>query len=280
MSKIHKKIINVTTISFILLLLLAISASANAFRAQSLGGATGLISTPTARIAWDQDTFFLDFGYHVVNDDNSDKAQTHIPKITGSVFGKFEFGVAHDFQQNEYHSDWLLNAKIQFYGKGEGSALALGINSQFLKTGLDTDADGDDDDSRDNDAHQLYLALTYPGNILDMKVETTFVIGKTFGNTAVGVRRSNIDVSIGFDLDFLPNVFKNHVHLIADFANYSYSMQPYGSNAYYRGVFNTGLRIAALKPGKYKLHFDALMLDALDSNRSWAFGVNFGMRIF
>ncbi|MCL1833138.1 MAG: hypothetical protein FWG49_01425, partial [Leptospirales bacterium] len=89
----------------------------------------------------------------------------------------------------------------------------------------------------------------------------------------------NVDLSMGFDLDLLPQYLKHYVHWINDFSNYSYSTEPGGADAYERGCFNTGIRIAALKEKRYKLNFDIIMTDALDHNRDWALGVVFGLSL-
>jgi hypothetical protein len=81
---------------------------------------------------------------------------------------------------------------------------------------------------------------------------------------------------MGFDLDLLPKYLRHYVHWINDFANYSYSTEAGGANAYERGCFNTGIRIAPLKEKRYKLNLDIIMTDALDHNRDWAFGASFG----
>jgi hypothetical protein len=121
--------------------------------------------------------------------------------------------------------------------------------------------------------------VTYAGTFLGMPAESTIVVGKTMGDDDKYYQADdkNIDFSMGFDLDFLPQFLKGYVHWISDFSNYSYSVDPMGANAMARGCFNTGFRIAPLRDSRYKLNIDVLMTDALDENRSWTVGVAGGL---
>ncbi len=237
----------------------ASNASAEAFKSPSLGGATGLITTPTAHTGWEGNSLALDLGYAYLDDQQG----THIPKATLQIYGKAEIGFAYDAQDRyDNDEDMHIHGKFNFYNGGS-SALAIGGNFQMLNNG---------DEAREDNAWQLYLAATYGGNFFNMPAETTIVIGKTFGTP----EDDSVDFSMGFDLQLFPSIFKGYVHWINDFSNYSYSADPIGSDPH-RGIFNTGARIAILKTSRYKWNVDLLMTDALDDNRDWGLGTAFGL---
>jgi len=127
-------------------------------------------------------------------------------------------------------------------------------------------------------AKQVYLAATYSGDFFSMPAETTLFFGKTWGIKNYQGHNDDWDFGMGFDLDLFPSLFKGYIHWINDFANFSYSPEAVGADAYYRGAFNTGFRIAVLKDyNRFKLNLDALLLDVLDHNRSWSFGITGGI---
>jgi hypothetical protein len=263
---------------FILLAGLTVSglgAQASSLKGMSLNGATGLYSIPTARIGWERTSNFgLDVGYHTIIDEKA----THIPKIALSLFKWVEVSAALDIQPNGYNyslyskdkgTDFIGGLKIQL--PVAKTAIALGGNVQALNL-------GNDKPLRYN-AGQVYAAVTYAGEFFSWPAETTVVVGKTFVEDR---SNSNIDFGMGFDLILLPKVFQNYVHWIADFANFSYSVEPIGANAEVRGVFNTGFRIdLASIPAlsKFKFVIDLTLTDALDKNRSFALGGVFGIPI-
>ncbi|MCP4133589.1 MAG: hypothetical protein GY754_21655 [bacterium] len=239
---------------------LSTSAFAKAFKSPSLGGATGLVSTPTAHTGWEDASLGLDFGYHYISPEDG----THIPKFTLQLFGRWELGGTIDIQAGDSETDYLFHTKFVFL-KG-ATSLAVGGNLQMINNG--------ENNSQSNG--QIYLAATYSGNFFNMQAETTIVIGKTFGeNSPVG----NVDFSMGFDLDLIPSLFRGYVHWINDFANYSYSMDPVGADTNYRACFNTGMRIAILRTSRYKFNIDVIMTDALDSGRGFSAGAAFGLAI-
>ncbi len=273
---------NTFSVLFSIILTLSFSAIAHseAFRSPSLGGATGLIATPTSHTGWEGNKFGLDLGVHYLNNADanySDEGYTIGKALLnlGISGTNLEVGFTYDDQpvdetvnpSDKDTDDMLINAKWEFT---EG--LAIGGNFQMIQVnGLATER---------NDK-QLYFAATYPGNFFSMPAETTIVVGHTwYGKERRGMHdNENIDFSMGFDLDFAPSLFKNYVHWISDFANYSYSTEAGGANAYYRGAFNTGLRLAFLRDRKYKLNLDVIMTDALDDNRDWAIGAAFGLSL-
>lgn len=160
----------------------------------------------------------------------------------------------------------IFSAKWEFT---EG--LAIGGNAQLMNL------NGSD---RERNDFQIYLAATYAGNFFSMPAETTIVIGHTFiDDKHDNSDNDNIDFSMGFDLDFAPQLFKHYVHWISDFANYSYSTEAGGAVANHRGAFNTGLRFALMRDKRFKLNFDLIITDALDDNRDWALGAAFGMSL-
>lgn len=251
----------------ILILLIAFTVTSSGFifgvapmRSMTLGGATGLIVTPTARTGWETGDFGFNTGYHYVSDRNG----THLPKLGFYLFDKWELGGTFDTQE-ENSSDVLFHTKFRFYpwskSSGGGSSLAIGANYQSIEPW-------------DNDAFQTYMAVTYGGSMFGMASETSFAVGKTF--VTQGNQNSNIDFGMGFSVAFFPRIFKNYVNWVTDFGNFGYSADAYGAEAG-RGVFNTGFRIAPINRGNIHLKLDVLMLDLLDDNRSFGGGIVFGM---
>ena len=222
------------------------------------GGSTGLISTPTANVGWEDRNVGLDFGFHYIN--SSDYSV--IPAFTVSLFKRLEVGFAADVQENG-GNDYLLHSKFNFF-PGEKTALAVGFNCQFIKFA---------EHAKTEYYGQLYVAVTYAGNFFSWPAKTTALLGKTFYKDT----DSNIDFSMGFDLDLFPQYLKHYLHWINDFANYSYSVDPNGSNHHVRGCFNTGLRGILPLPDMVKLSIDVICTDVLDSgSRSFAFGLTAG----
>jgi hypothetical protein len=246
----------------LLVLIVTVGASAQTLKGMSLNGATGLISIPSGRIGWEHSADFgFDLGYHAIIDDDQ---TAHIPKASVSLFKTLELGFAYDSQADSDNADMLFSGKFQLPIK-KASAIAVGGNIQQLEQG-----------GTSTNNTQIYLAATYPGDFFTMPAETTFVVGKSFGDLAVD---EDIDFGMGFDLMLLPDVFQGYVHWINDFANFSYSAQAVGAIAGSRGVFNTGMRIdlgsADMFRG-FKFVIDAILTDALDANRAFALGLTFG----
>ena len=250
------------------------AANATAFSSQSIGGTTGLISTPTAQVAWDGNDFAVDGGVHYLK--NGDTVST-TPKATVCLFKRFEAGITYDMQDTKNSSennDLLAHAKFRFFpwnGVGK-SNLAIGGNYQFIKVPAGADK------SEDYRCWQGYVAATYSGEFFSMPAETTLVFGKTWGDKQI-VDSDNIDFSMGFDLQLLPSIFQGYLHWISDFANYSYSANTWNlANSTHRACFNTGARLAVLKDSnRFKLNIDVLYLDVLDSNRCFGMGVSGGI---
>ena len=258
----------------VLLIGLSISglSAQSSLKGMSLNGSTGLYSIPSGRIGWERTSDFgLDFGYHAII--NSGIA-THIPKISMSLFKWVELHAAYDIQPEKYRgyengTDFITGAKIQF--PFTQTAVALGGNFQALNLGSESHY-------RYN-AGQVYLAITFAGTFFKMPAETTAVFGKTFRQNHSDW---NIDFGMGFDIILLPENIGNLLHWVTDFADFSYSVEPFGADAWYRGVLNTGLRvdlsaIPALE--KFKFVIDVLMTDAFDDNRSFSVGAVFGIPI-
>ncbi|OQY34288.1 MAG: hypothetical protein B6241_05320 [Spirochaetaceae bacterium 4572_59] len=250
-------------IIWVLAFVLIGSLSAGTLKGMSLNGSTGLVSIPSGRIGWEKSTDFgFDVGYHTIMADEN----IHIPKVSISLFKMAELGFAYDTQDDPDNADMIMHGKLQLPIKGT-SAVSFGGNVQFLKQkGME-----------DQTISQLYLACTYPGEFFNMPAETTAVIGKRFGENAPD---DAIDFGMGFDLNLFPDTFQGYIHWINDFSNFSYQQQAvYGANANSRGVFNTGIRIdfaSIPKFSKYKFAVDAIITDALDSNRAFCLGIAFG----
>lgn len=257
-----RKTVPVVGLVVLITLFTVSSLSAQSLKGMSLNGSTGLVSIPSGRIGWEHSADFgFDVGYHAVVDGN---VTSHIPKISASLFQSLELGFAYDTQNDSADSDMIFSGKFQLPVK-RASAIAIGGNIQMLKT-----------NDNSTNADQLYLAATYPGDFFNMPAETTFVIGKTFGEN---VPDSDIDFGMGFDLLFLPDVFQGYVHWINDFANFSYSCDAVGARSDYRGVFNSGIRIdlgSSDMFSGYKFVIDAIITDALDDNRAFSIGLAFG----
>ena len=243
------------------LVLIVPALSAQSLKGMSLNGQTGLIGIPSGRIGWERSAELgFDLGYHAILDDET----ANVPKASISLFRVGEISFAYDTNTGEDNEDFIIGGKIQL--PTDRTAVAVGGTFQSLQTAGETDT-----------AQQLYIAATYPGDFFNMPAETTFAVGKTFGDRGPGDEA--IDFGMGFDLLLFPDIFQGYVHWINDFANFSYSQDPRGANAGNRGAFNTGIRIdIAANPNlsKYKFVIDAFMTDALDDNRAFALGIAFG----
>jgi hypothetical protein len=230
----------------------------------SLNGQTGLIGIPSGRIGWERSADLgFDLGYHAILDDET----ANIPKASISLFRVGEISFAYDTNRGDDDEDMIIGGKIQL--PTDRTAVAIGGNFQMIQTAPD--------DSENYS--QLFIAATYPGEFFNMPAETTFAVGKTFGD---GVADEDIDFGMGFDLLLLPDVFQGYVHWINDFSNFSYSVDAVGADAGSRGAFNTGIRIdLAANPNlsRYKFVIDAMLTDALDDNRTLALGLAFGAPI-
>ncbi|AEJ19048.1 hypothetical protein [Gracilinema caldarium] len=251
-------------VSFVLVIGLIPTISAQSLKGMSLNGSTGLISIPNGRIGWEKSADIgVDLGYHGIFEDSE---IAHIGAASVSLFKRVELSFAYDNQIGDDNGDTLIGGKIQL--PTSGTAVAVGTNFQMLQQG-----------GSSSNATQIYLAATYPSTFFNMPAETTVVVGKTFIKDS---NDSNIDFGMGFDLLLFPKVFQNYIHWITDFSNFSYSVQAVGSNAYQRGSLNTGIRIdLAASPSlrKYKFVIDAMLTDALDTNRAFTLGFAAGIPI-
>ena len=257
-----------TFLIMLLVLFATVGVFAQSAKGMTHGGATGLIAIPNAKIGWDKAADIgLDIGYHIIF---ADPDTTHIPKVSVSLFKLVEVAFAYDSQGDSDDADMLFNGKFKL-PLSSTTHLAIGANIQSLKASYWGD-------NRET-ASQIYVATTYPGTFFKMPAETTVVIGKTFGKDA-GVPSGEIDFGMGFDLLLLPSLFKNYIHWISDFSNFSYSLHAIGSNAWYRGTYNTGLRfdLSEVKAlSRYKFVIDVQMTDLLDKDRTFVLGATFGM---
>jgi hypothetical protein len=239
--------------------------AAQPVRAMGLNGATGLFGIPTGRIAWEQEADLgvdTGGGYNLIQKN---------AMIRGAVnlFKWVELSTAFDFQpplqggRGLDNMDALFGVKMQF--PWEAAALALGGNMQILNchpaaTGV---------------VGQVYTAITYSGVFFTMPAETTAVLGYTIRRETAG----DIDYGMGFDLLLWPDVFQGCIHWIVDFSNFSYSAQPLGADAYYRGCLNTGFRInigAVPALDRMKFSVDIIITDAFDQDRSFVLGAMLG----
>ena len=249
-----------------------VSANASSPRSQSINGATGIITTPTAHTSWDKEDFAIDIGYSFLNGEYyNSKVDTNIAKATIQFLKNFEAGFMYDMQHkinDENNADLLFHGKFKFHDK-KSEALAIGGNLQFLQT---------PNRYQGNSwrAGQIYLVTSYFIDFFGTPSETSLTVGKSFGSDDYA--KNDIDFSMGLDITLFPNTFKGYLHWISDFANYSYSADPIGANPA-RGIFNTGFRIPALKDNKrFKLDIDVILVDVLDSNRDFGLNVCFGAK--
>jgi len=273
---------------------LAISSvfSQTGFRGQSMSGATGLFSIPSGLIGWEKGNMGLDIGYRTII--NNDDGAACIPALTLSLLNFFEVSAALDIQpradllqpldgKNQKNNDLILGFKLMLPFKE--TSVALGGNVQFINIG---------NDYYNYCAYQPYIAITYIGTFFNMSADTTLVFGKTFYSDGVNgygpENNSDIDFGMGFDLILFPDVFENALHMIIDFANFSYSDNAWPNNvthhsgpAQNRGILNTGFRIdlSVLGPFKnFKLLLDFIFNDLFDDGgRSFTIGGVFGYKI-
>ncbi len=245
-----KKLILSTVVIFLLLGGLSSGLFAqNVVKGLSANGATGLISTPTARIGWENSNLGIDAGYKYTGG-------SHIPIIEVSFLKMAEVGLAVDIQ-GQNNIPVLINGKFQFNRSGD-TAIAIGGNLQLVNAGT---------------FGQIYMAISGGGSFFDWPATSTIVIGTTFPNFLTGFP---IDFSMGYEMSLWPSALRDYVHLIIDFANYAYSVQPAGGIGTGRGILNAGLRIDPLKGTNFKLNIDFIGTDLLDANRGYLLGLTFG----
>lgn len=252
-------------VAVLLLFTLASPVFGQSLKGMSLNGATGLWNIPSARIGWERTADLgINLGYHALLDDGEN---ANIPKASVSLFQLGEISFAYDAQPEDDHNDLIFGGKFQL-PIDRASAVAIGFNIQQLEFG-----------GVEEDAQQIYLAATYPGDFFGMPAETTVVLGKSFGDP---IPDEWIDFGMGFDLLLFPDTLQGYVHWISDFANFAYSWDPYPRGVIDRGVFNTGIRIdVAANPAlsEYMFVIDVLATDLLDEARSLGLGIAFGAPI-
>lgn len=269
----------------VLVLIPSAAAQAKSLKTQSLNGATGLYSIPSGHIGWTETDVGLDVGYRAILNENGN---AHVPAVTVSLIKWIELSGAFDIQQpksenydSDKNNDLLLGMKIRLptnTGSSLNPAISVGGNMQIINLG---------NDDYSYNAYQPYAAVTYSSTFFNMKSETTLVFGKTF-YTGDPNNNSNVDFGMGFDLILFPDVFKDIVHWIIDFANFNYgdnswpNYSYYHSNsAFYRGIINSGFRIdlsSIPALNKFKFSIDLVFNDLFDDdNRSFIIGGVFGL---
>ncbi|MDR0442468.1 MAG: hypothetical protein LBH44_03580 [Treponema sp.] len=266
-----------------------VMAQEQPLKGQSMNGSTGLYSIPSGHIGWENSANLgIDLGYRAVI--NNSEGIAHIPAITASLFKWVELSLALDLQpeiningKNQKNDDLLLGLKVRMPTNMKNTSstnIALGVNAQFINLG---------NDNYNYNAFQPYAAISYMGTFFKMNAETTVVFGKTFYSGGPD-NNSDIDFGMGFDLILFPDVFKEAVHWIIDFANFSYSdnswpngLLAHTGSAWYRGIVNTGFRIdLSVFPGlnKFKFMVDLVFNDLFDDGqRSFTIGGVFGIPI-
>jgi hypothetical protein len=260
------------------------STDAAGFRGQSMNGATGLFSIPSGRVGWDKSkNVGLDFGYRAII--NNDMGNAHIPAVTMTLFRTVEISAAFDIQpelsrqDNKENNDLLLGLKFKL-PTAPATPIAIGFNFHPINIG---------NEQHSYFAYQPYIAITYRGTFFAMPAETSIVFGKTFYSGGPD-NNSNIDFGMGFDIILFPDVFKNAVHWIIDFANFGYSDHAWPNNwggsqtaAVWRGILNTGFRIdisSIPALNNFKFLVDFIFNDLFDAGyRSFTVGAVFGLEI-
>ncbi|MFP3089939.1 hypothetical protein LQZ21_06385 [Treponema sp. TIM-1] len=251
--------------------------SAQNLRSMSFNGATGLFMVPTGNIGWERSAG-LEFGYHGILNRNSN----HLFNLGASFFRFAELSFAFDLQDNNYYdaqnNDLIIGTKIRIPSFNRDTSIGIGGNLQLLNIGEDRYTN-----RRFNRAvggyyvaGQIYGAVTYRSTFFGSRAETSVAVGKTFYRGM----DSSIDFGMGFDLLLLPQYLDRFVHVIIDFANFSYSDSPNPRISTNRGILNTGLRIdlSAIPPlNKFKFTIDALLTDGFDEGRSFSVGAVFGV---
>lgn len=261
-----KKRILITLI--IAIILGGILSAQSTVKGISANGITGLITTPTARIGWEKSDLGLDLGYSMMSDDND---TTHIPRVTLSLFKKFEVAAA--YAMGEVDGGIMLNGKFQFYKNG-GSSFAAGLD--YSTYDYDTNTQSNDPET----LLRPYFVATYGGNFFDTPAVTSVTFGWDL-DEGDGMEFDNFNYSMGFELSLFPKTLKNFAFLITDFANYNFSRYSgaSGVNANSRGIFNAGIRLDPMKSSEYKLIIDIIGTDMLDPNRGLMLDATFGLAL-
>jgi hypothetical protein len=246
--------------------------------AMSLNGATGIYVVPTARIGFADAGMGFNAGYHtnIYKPGGGSTEMNHLVQANLSFLRMIEVSGTFDIQpkvMGPKPNDLILGAKVQLpFGS---VPIALGGNVQYRNLGRDR---------TDHWAFQIYGAVTYQADIFGWPAETSLVVGHT---ALENVSQSNIDFGMGFDLVVAPKQLGSFFHLLIDYANFSYSAEPWGTDASNRGVLNTGLRVDLSQiPVFSKCVFavDIFVADAFDdrkaggSGRSLGTGITFGMK--
>ena len=269
-------------------------------KGMTFNGSTGIYTVPTGRIGWERSSDLgIDFGYHSIirgrGDSFASSRMNHLAQVSISLFKLVEISTAFDFQpryeskwysDNSYrrNSDMIIGAKFQL--PIEKVAIAFGSTFQVLNMGNDyTDALG----------LSFYGAATYAADFFNMPAETTLTMGYTIGlnRTARGggtyagwlsnpSAEHDIDFGMGWDLTIFPKQTNKLIHWLIDVSNFTYSLDAWGAYSIYRATVNTGLRfdlsaIPALK--KFKFVIDVCAVDLFDEERSFSFGLTFGVPI-
>jgi hypothetical protein len=273
-----KKLYIVVLISLVSFGLPLVAQDKQPLNAMSLNGVTGIYVVPTAHIGF-SDGLGFNAGYHtnIFRPAGGDTELNHLLQANFSFLKMIEVAAAFDFQPDDIQGknphDFLTGVKVQL--PFLAVPIALGSNVQYLNIG------------RSNVEHwafQIYGAVTYEADIFTWPAETTLVVGHTFYHGS----ESDIDFGMGFDLVVLPKYLRQFLHLLIDYANFSYSTDPWGARAWYRGVLNAGLRVDLSQIpvfNKFTFVADIYVADAFDDKytgsgegRALGLGVTFGMQ--
>ena len=211
----------------------------------TLSGTSGYITAPSAEVEESGSKLAIATGYSMLY---GDKGLAHLPFIYLSFPVDIEVAFAVD---TKTETDLLLSAKWRFV-ETKGTSFAVGTSLQLLEVG-DTNTFG----------IQGYLASTFHHTLMDSPTKSSIMIGYSWKQGTQAL--SNIDFAVGLETMLFPNKLKNHLALLLDFGNISYSLSPSGGNAQNRGLVSVGLRVPAFKlfPST-TMSFDLRALDLFD----------------
>lgn len=211
----------------------------------TLNGTSGYIIATSANVEESGPKLAIATGYSMIY---GDKGLAHVPFIYLSFPIDIEVSFAVD---TKTATDLLLSAKWRFAEK-RGTSFAVGANLQLIEVG-DSNTFG----------VQGYLASTFRHTLMDLPTKSSIMVGYSWKQGTQAL--SNIDFAVGLETMLFPSKLKNHLALLLDFGNISYSLSPSGGNAQNRGLVNVGLRVPAFKlfPST-TISFDVRALDLFD----------------
>jgi len=213
----------------------------------ALGGISGTMIAPSAEVEESGPNLAITTGYSMLY---GEQGLAHIPFLSIALPQHVELAFAVDTKER---TDLLLSAKWRFIQK-KGTSFAAGLTAQLLEV------------SESNTfAVQGYVSSTFNHTLMDLPTKSSVMVGYSWKQGVTPT--TNIDFAVGLETMIFPNKLKNHLALLLDFGNISYSMNPSAGEASDRGLVNVGLRIPSFKifPSTF-ITFDLRALDLFDHN--------------